>query len=358
MDIYHVNEKVQIVKWHYGGRSMGEINRIFNETFPNRPSPSVTTIRRIIKNFEKHGCVSPRSHKQVVPVNDQEEIRDINILAAVNADPTLFSRRIAEMVNSSTWTVRRVLKKNGYRSYKIKKSHEIFPEDNIRRMEFCERVMEKANNDENFIRNIVFSDESTFPLHGRHNPSVVRYWSRENLHRFFTLRTQYPQKVNVWGGMLGDNMIGPFFIEGTLTGPKYLRLLQQQIVPEVRRIAGPRFDDVWFQQDGCPAHNTILVQEYLNNTFPNRIISGRGTILWPARSPDLAPNDFFLWGHVKSKIYGFQEHRANTLEDLRQKITDAFQEISPSTLSHVRQGFYDRLGYCLTQGGGLFEYLL
>ncbi|KAJ8934655.1 hypothetical protein NQ318_000694 [Aromia moschata] len=108
-------------------------------------------------------------------------------------------------------------------------------------MEFCERVMDKANNDENVIRNIVFTDESTFALHGRHNPSVGRYWSRENLHSFL-LRTQYSQKLNVWG-------------------------------------------------DGCPAHNGIAVREFLNANFPNRLLSGQGTILWPARAchwPSLA----------------------------------------------------------------------
>ncbi|KAJ4433250.1 hypothetical protein ANN_15509 [Periplaneta americana] len=28
-----------------------------------------------------------------------------------------------------------------------------------------------------------------------------------------------------------------------------------------------------------------------------------GTIAWPARSPDLAPLDYFLWGHMKRLIY-------------------------------------------------------
>lgn len=295
MDIYQVTEKIQIIKWYYGGRSIRAVKEIFQTTFPNRPSPALDTISRIIKNFEKHGCVSPGRHKResVPEYNNDNEMREIMVLATVNENPTFSAIAIAEAVDSSDRTVRRILKKNGYRSYKVRKTHEIFPEDNIRRMTFCESVMEKANRDENFIKNIVFTDESSFALHGRHNPSIVRYWSRENLHRSFALRTQYPQKLNVWGGMLGDHMIGPFFIDGTLNGLKYLNLLQQQIVPEIRRLAGRRFNQIWFQQDGCPAHNGILVQEYLNNTFPNHLLSGRGTILWPARSPDLAPNDFF-----------------------------------------------------------------
>ena len=94
----------------------------------------------------------------------------------------------------------------------------------------------------------------------------------------------------------------------------------------------------------------------MNNTFPNRLISGHGTILWPARSPDLSPNDFFLWGYVKSKVYG--HNRANNLDELQVKIREAFQTISPNMLANVRRGFYDCPGFCLAQEGGLFEHLL
>ena len=43
---------------------------------------------------------------------------------------------------------------------------------------------------------------------------------------------------------------------------------------------------------------------YLDNMFQDRVISrkpirGRD---WPARSPDLNPCDFCLWGYLKSKV--------------------------------------------------------
>lgn len=357
MDVYTVPEKVQIVKWYFQNNTFRQIRQIFQENFVDRPTPSLKTLHRIIHNFESVGCLQPKHHKNVeVGLNPDRELKEIMICAIANDNPTVSTKQIADEVDLSRSTVKRILKKNGFRSRKVTKTHELFPEDQFRRMTFCETMMELTNNNENFLRNIVFTDESTFPLLGRWNPMHVRYWSRENLHRAFELRTQYPQKLNVWGGILGEHVIGPFFIEGNLSGRKYLNLLQQQIVPEIRNAVGDRFGDIWFQQDGCPAHNSVLVQEYLNNTFPNRLITGRGTILWPARSPDLSPNDFFLWGYVKSKIYGFD--RANTLEELRLKIEEAFQTISPNMLSNVRNGLYNRLGYCLAQEGGLFEHFL
>ena len=37
--------------------------------------------------------------------------------------------------------------------------------------------------------------------------------------------------------------------------------------------------------------------------FENRIISRRGDVVWPPRSCDLTPLDYYLWGAVKDKRY-------------------------------------------------------
>ncbi|KAJ8934433.1 hypothetical protein NQ318_017134 [Aromia moschata] len=76
-------------------------------------------------------------------------------------------------------------------------TQEIFPEDQTRRMEFCEEMMEKANGNGRFIEQILFTDESSFSLHGHHNPSVAVGYSRENKHLSIPQRTQYPQKGSV-----------------------------------------------------------------------------------------------------------------------------------------------------------------
>lgn len=45
------------------------------------------------------------------------------------------------------------------------------------------------------------------------------------------------------------------------------------------------------------------VRDYLDETFPYRWISGRGTIESLARSADLNLVNLFLWGYLKSKVY-------------------------------------------------------
>jgi hypothetical protein len=55
-------------------------------------------------------------------------------------------------------------------------------------------------------------------------------------------------------------------LEGNLTGESFLELLQNQI--EVV----PENEEIWFQMDGCPAHNIVAVREYLQNTFNEHVI--------------------------------------------------------------------------------------
>lgn len=362
MNVLNVVEKIQIVKWYFQGHSYREIaENLFIVAFENSALITKKQVRTIVRNFEQNGCVvSPAIHKtrhRNVALAEEKERRNTLICASIEQNPVQSTSQIGNNFNLDRKTCRLILRKYGYKCFKLIKSHEIFPEDRYRRMEFCQRVMDMANQDNVFLRNILFTDESTFQLHGLHNSSIVRYWSRENLHKHFNFRTQYPQKLNVWAGILGDQVIGPYFIDGNLTGVKYVELLQNQIIPSLQQL-GVQLGDTWYQQDGCPAHNTIVVKNYLRDIFHERVISTDGNIRWPPRSPDLSPNDFFLWGYLKSKIYGFQEQHADTLDSLRIKILDAFKEITPEILSNVRRGFYNRLGYCLAQEGARFEYLL
>jgi hypothetical protein len=94
------------------------------------------------------------------------------------------------------------------------------------------------------------------------------------------------------------------------------------------------------------------VQGILNQIYPNRWIGRRGLRHWPARSPDLNPLDFFLWGHVKNVIYNRPMHKE---EDLRNRLQEAFGTI---TAEMVRACKLRRAQLCLEMNGGHFEHLL
>ena len=74
------------------------------------------------------------------------------------------------------------------------------------------------------------------------------------------------------------------------------------------------------------------VGHFLDDRFPGRWIGKRGTIEWPARSPDLSPLDFLLWGHLKTKCFAT---KPESIEDLRQGITAECRNIPPDVRNDI-----------------------
>lgn len=141
-----------------------------------------------------------------------------------------------------------------------------------------------------------------------------------------------------------------------MNGERYLNLLRDQVIPAVRQvIPDDHFRDLWFQQDGCPAHNTRAVRMFLSEHFGNNIISNQGPVLWPARSPDLTPMDFYLWGHIKNEVYEFDPpDNQNVLEE---RVRDCFNLVNRNTLGRVIGEVLKNCRKCHSANGRHFKHL-
>ena len=76
---------------------------------------------------------------------------------------------------------------------------------------------------------------------------------------------------------------------------------------------------------------------------------------WPARSPDLTPCDYFLWGYVKDKV--FVPPKPVSIPDLKNRITAAVETITPDLLKRVWQELDYRLDVCHVTKGAYIEHL-
>lgn len=83
--------------------------------------------------------------------------------------------------------------------------------------------------------------------------------------------------LNVWGGILGEHHLGPYFIEGHLNGNGYLRFLRDDLDELMENVPLAALRQMVFQHDGAPAHYSRVVREFLDETFPNSWI-GRGVL--------------------------------------------------------------------------------
>jgi hypothetical protein len=129
-------------------------------------------------------------------------------------------------------------------------------------------------------------------------------------------------------------VISPYFFEDqagravTVNSARYTEMLHTFLELELQRL-GAETQTLWFQQDKATVHTARTTMCVLNEMLPARVISQRGNIEWPARSPNLNACNFFLWGYLKSKAY---EEKPRTMVDLKQNIRDKVAAISPTML--------------------------
>jgi len=99
-------------------------------------------------------------------------------------------------------------------------------------------------------------------------------------------------------------------------------------------------EDFWFQQDGATAHTARRSLRILREMFPSRLISLRGDIGWPARSPDLTTCDFSLWGYLKAEVC---KHRPQTLKALKGALREEVATFPLEVTNTVMEIFLERL---------------
>jgi hypothetical protein len=68
------------------------------------------------------------------------------------------------------------------------------------------------------IRNILFTEEAHFTCDGVNNTRKSHLWDSDNPHRTVESNYQHRFSVNVWCGVIGDQLIGPRFFPKHLTG--------------------------------------------------------------------------------------------------------------------------------------------
>ena len=178
-------------------------------------------------------------------------------------------------------------------------------EDYEHRVDFASEMLSQLNRNRDFLQQFFFSDEATFHRHGVVNKWNTRYYSLSDP-SFTVEKPLHSPKVCVWVGVTRDRIFGPYFFTddeeqcANVDASGYKRMLENWLHSQLQRFE--LFEDVslFFQQDGVIPNTSKVACESLRGIFPGKLISRRGNIHWSARSPDLKPLDFYLWGDIKS----------------------------------------------------------
>ena len=170
----------------------------------------------------------------------------------------------------------------------------------------------------------MIGDEAAFHMNGQVNTQNLRQYAPRGEQPSFNFdRRGSREKLSVWACLSGNgSLLGPFFFEGNVNGRKYLEMFNNEILPCLLRIyhlnVEADIQNIWWFQDGAPPHRLREVTQRLRDVFRHNFVALNQDIEWPARSPDLTPLDFFLWGYLKNKVYVTPPR---ILQDLRERIT-------------------------------------
>lgn len=190
-------------------KSVREAANIFNARHPDKRI-HYSTVSRILNHFKQTGSLEYEYKKERTKTVCTEE-KQLEVLQSVIENPKRSTQEISEYTGVKTTSVKRILKKNKYRAYRPQFICTFQERDYDLRFDFSMWVQGKLEEQGDFHRHILFSDESTFTTNGVVSSQNCRWWADENPNFTIDNRNQYYKKTNVWCGILNDNLIGPFF---------------------------------------------------------------------------------------------------------------------------------------------------
>lgn len=346
-------EKIEIVLIcgeHY--KSAREAAIIFNQRHPDK-TVHFSTVSRIMKKFLETGSVENQfkvSHKKTV-TNDENSL---NVVLTVTETPQITINKISESTNIESRSIRRILKNNRFHPYKPKFIQVLRDRDYDARFDFCAWYQGNIEEDSNFPKKIIFSDEATFNSNGTVSSQNCRWWATENPKFTIANKDQYSFKVNVWCGIFRNRLVGPFFFRENLNGESYLHFLKHEFTEFLDNLALNERRNVYFQQDGASIHCSKNVIRWLRSEFENKWIGRYSENPWPARSPDLTPLDFFLWGYLKNHVYKHRPFR--DINHLEEVIRYYARQITPRMIKNVLIEMNSRTILCMQREGRHIEF--
>ena len=134
----------------------------------------------------------------------------------------------------------------------------------------------------------------------------------ENPHAYIE-KPMHPKRVTVWCGFLFRGIIGPFIFENeqgdavTVNSDRYRAILNEFLFTKIEE---EDIGKIWFQQDGATCHTAEATLDVLRN------ISRKADVVWPPRSCDLTPLNYYLWGVVKAGFYADHAEKIDALKPL------------------------------------------
>lgn len=334
-----------VISLHKSGHSPSQILKLL------RKRVSRSFVYKTLKRFRETGSLNdrPRSGRPRTK-STSATIRRVKQLLRRN--PRRSMKSMSKDLGVSPTTAFRIAKKYlGLKAYKKVQVQMLSAKDKDRRKAKASTLLKRFTDDE--VDRIIFSDEKMFTVSERVNRQNDRVYAarKEDLPQAALKfrKAEFPAKIMVWGAVCSRGTLKLKFVDpGTKVNSDYYQneILDPVLLPEARRLYP---DGDWcFQQDGAPSHTSRTTQAWLRNHVPAFITKDE----WPAKSPDLNPLDFSIWGMLEAKV----NSRSHTsIDSLRKTIQREWSLLSADTVEKAVRVWRKRLRACRQAKGDHFE---
>lgn len=191
-----------------------EARRLYQERYPDRVCPDKRTFVNIHRRLTESGSFTPKSAEGRPRTVRTPAVEDA-VLHAVQNDPSTSTRKIGRQLDICHKTVWEILRESLLYPYHIQRVQALLPRDFEPRVDFCRWYLDRLRENPHFASQILFTDEANFSRNAIMNFHNNHHWADENPHAITERHFQEQFSLNVWVGILGDHLIGPFFFTRT-----------------------------------------------------------------------------------------------------------------------------------------------
>lgn len=332
------DERNIILKLRKEGKTYREIGQIVGR--------SHSSVQYVVESFNSTGSILSKSRSGRPRKLTEREER--TILQAVKRNPRITASKISENIKNSfdkdvhEDTVRKIIKRNGYRSHVARRKPYISEVNRKKRMEFANEYINKP---QEFWESVLFSDESKFCIFGIKGRKLV--WRKSGT--AFDKENLVPTVkhggggIMVWGCMAAKGVGNLVFIESTMNQYGYLNILKTNLKQSAQLLE--LGDDFWFQQDNDPKHAAQNVKLWL-------LYNTKHQLRTPPQSPDLNPIEH-LWDLLERRI---RQHHISSKEMLKTVILNEWRKITTEDTSKLVRSMPNRLAEVLKRRGNPTSY--
>ena len=298
-------------------------------------NPFINKICRMAKDR----TTSDMSSKKIASLINSE-LKEKNILDSKGKILSISFKTVCRYLNDILGTPRKIRKC----FYLIKKQME-------ERVKFCKNILSRGIS----FKDIMFTDETKIELGSYTNDSIrLSQKTREKLKKgeeeAYKLinrpQRKFEKSLMIAGGISYHGLTKLIILDGTLNEFSYGQgLLFYK--DDINAIKSKHKNEIYFEQDGAPAHRCKSNTNLLNQLFPNG-----HWIQNPPNSPDLASPIENLWGIIKPRV---KRRNPETLDDLKRYILEEWNSVPSKMVENLCKGYLYRLNKCIELKGGRIE---